>query len=239
VPLRTDIATALKAGGLLVAEHPGWLTRGSSDFDPYGVMCHHTAGPAQGDAPSLNVCINGRSDLPGPLANIVLARSGVCHVIAAGRANHAGAGSWQGVTGNRRYFGIEAENTGVGEPWPAGQVDAYVKACAVLLKLVGRDESWCVGHKEYAPTRKIDPAGLDMGWFRVQVKKAIAGEPSEDDMTQEEKVVLADGWVRDSYRRKNPAAALVETDVAYWVGILTSNPPQSTYGAVRDFILSH
>lgn len=235
---RTDIARALRAAGLLVVEHDGWTTRGNADFDPVAVMAHHTAGPAQGDAPSLNVCIKGRPDLPGPLCHVVLARSGVCHVIASGRANHAGTGSWKGESGNRRFFGIEAENTGRGEPWPAAQVDAFVRATAALLKLVGRDESWCAGHKEYAPGRKIDPANLDMGWFRVQVAKHLHPDPSEDDMTPEQKVVLADGWVRDSYRLRNerqPTIVVTEKDIAYWTGVLATG--QASHGAVRDTIV--
>ena len=118
MPRAPWLADALRAEGVKVVEEPGWRDRGSATFNPKGVICHHTAGPAKGDAPSLGVCINGRPGLPGPLCQIVLARSGTAHVIASGRANHAGLGGWRGLEGNTSVFGIEAENTGLGEPWP-------------------------------------------------------------------------------------------------------------------------
>ena len=58
----------LKAG-LKVATIDGWESRGSGDMgDIRGVICHHTAGPRQGNMPSLKTILNGRPDLPGPLA---------------------------------------------------------------------------------------------------------------------------------------------------------------------------
>jgi len=99
----------------------------------------------------------------------VLSRSGICYVIASGRANHAGKGSYRGLSGNSSVFGIEAENTGLGQAWPAVQLEAYYRCVAAMLSLAGRDESWCCGHKEWAPSRKIDPQGIDMNGFRFQV----------------------------------------------------------------------
>jgi hypothetical protein len=72
MPRALWIADALRAEGVTVVEEPGWRERGSATFMPKGVICHHTAGPARGDAPSLHTCIHGRSDLPGPLCQIVL-----------------------------------------------------------------------------------------------------------------------------------------------------------------------
>ena len=101
----------------------GWQNRGSST-NPSGVVCHHTASAAGGDHPALGTVINGRPDLNGPLCNVLLARNGDCYIIAAGTANHAGTGGWRGLSGNSSVLGIEAENNGVGEPWPAHQIDA-------------------------------------------------------------------------------------------------------------------
>jgi hypothetical protein len=39
-----------------------------------------------------------RPDLSGPLAQLCLGRDGAFYIIAAGRAYHAGAGNWQGVS---------------------------------------------------------------------------------------------------------------------------------------------
>jgi len=169
MPRALWLADALRAEGVTVEEHPGWKERGSATFNPKGVICHHTAGPARGDAPSLGICVNGRPDLPGPLCQIVLARSGKAIVIASGRANHAGPGGWRGLEGNTSVFGIEAENTGLGEPWPPVQYDAYVRCVAALCRRGGIAPGLVCGHKEWAPRRKIDPKGIDMVRFRADV----------------------------------------------------------------------
>jgi hypothetical protein len=175
----TWLPEILEDAGLKVAEQPGWRTRGRGDAGPIkGVMCRHTAGPAQGIMPSLGVITNGRSDLPGPLAQLGLGRDGTLFVVAAGRANHAGRGMWQGIsTGNASFIGIEAENTGrADDPWPAVQLDANRRAVAALLKKLGANAVMCCGHKEYAlpQGRKPDPS-FDMTEFRTQVAAIMAG----------------------------------------------------------------
>src|SRR5918992_4140221 len=102
MPRQTNLAEALRASGVDVREESGWQSRGKDSFNPRGVVCHHT-GPGRVDA-LLRLCIQGRSDLPGPLANVVLDPSGVAHVIAAGRANHAGPGRWKHLQGNSSVF---------------------------------------------------------------------------------------------------------------------------------------
>src|SRR6516225_4069832 len=170
----TWLAEVLEDAGLKVAEQPGWRTRGRGDVGIIrGVMCHHTAGPLNGIMPSLGIVTNGRPDLAGPLAQLCLGRDGTFFVVAAGRANHAGRGNWQGITtGNSSFIGIEAENTGntagpQADAWPEVQVDAYRRGVAALLKKIGADAIMCCGHKEYAlPTgRKSDPS-FDMSDFR-------------------------------------------------------------------------
>src|SRR6185503_4879149 len=92
----TWLPDALKNAGLKVSLVDGWENRGRGNIgNIFGVICHHTAGPKTGVMPSLNTLINGRSDLPGPLAQLGLGRDGTYFVIAAGRANHAGDGIWQ------------------------------------------------------------------------------------------------------------------------------------------------
>ena len=168
----TWLPQVLKDAGLKVATADGWVDRGHGDVDEIvGVICHHTAGPKIGNMPSLNTVINGRPDLPGPLAQLGLGRDGAYYVIAAGKAYHAGAGSWKGITtGNSSFIGIEAENTGLSNdtPWPEVQLDAYRRGVAAILKHLGKSEDFCAGHKEYAPGRKIDP-NFDMPAFRTAV----------------------------------------------------------------------
>jgi hypothetical protein len=179
MPFLTWLAEVLEDAGLRVAEQPGWRSRGRSEMGTVrGVMCHHTAGPANGIMPSLGIVTNGRSDLPGPLAQLCLGRDGTWFVVAAGRANHAGRGNWQGVTtGNSSFIGIEAENTGrPTDPWPEVQMDAYRRGAAALLTKIGANANMCCGHKEYAlPSgRKPDPT-FDMPEFRRQVAAIMGG----------------------------------------------------------------
>lgn len=175
----------LKRWGLKVEEKDGWRGRGRPyNFYPKGIICHHTASGSQsGNFASESVVTYGRSDLPGPLCQFLLGRDGTVMTIAAGYANHAGyGGPHAGIPenqGNTYTIGIEAENNGVGEKWSLAQVNAYYRLCAALLDWIGvSDVSKVFGHKEWAPGRKIDPAGLDMVKFRAQVKKALEDGPS-------------------------------------------------------------
>lgn len=168
------LPTVLKDAGQVVFEVDGWKARGHGDMGLVrGVLLHHTAGPLNGDCPSLKVVINGRPDLAGPLSQLFLCRSGHWHVVAAGKAWHAGAGSWRGITdGNSSFIGIEAENTGLAnDPWPSIQVQAYVVGVRALLKHIGAPADMAAGHKEYAlpAGRKTDPS-FDMEAFRVMVR---------------------------------------------------------------------
>lgn len=151
-----DIARRLRDFGLTVVEVSGWQSRGSSYFNPRGSVDHHTAGSSRGNAPSLGVVTYGRSGLPGPLCNVLVARDNTCFVVAAGRANHAGRGGWRGLSGNSSVYGVERENVGTGaEPW---RDDQHLVAGLVHAALIeGRAGAEMVAqHKEWAPRRKID-----------------------------------------------------------------------------------
>ncbi|MGP9490603.1 N-acetylmuramoyl-L-alanine amidase [Glutamicibacter sp. 287] len=168
----------LEARGLQVEYVPGWSTRGSSSFHPKGVMDHWTAGPKGSETrPSLNVVTYGRPGLPGPLCNVYLDRRGVAVVVAAGRANHAGYGSWKGRTGNTYFFGIEAEAANASD-WTDEMRDSYPLVNAALLDAINEDDaSWCVGHSEYALPRgrKIDINGYTMDDMREQTQTVLCG----------------------------------------------------------------
>jgi peptidoglycan hydrolase-like protein with peptidoglycan-binding domain len=119
----------------------------------------------------------GVKAVPGPLAQLGLGRDGTYFVIAAGRCNHAGSGSFQGVKdrGNQNFIGIEAENDGLpGDPWPDVQMEAYRRGVAAILAHLKKGSEFCVGHKEYAPVRKPDPS-FDMDAFRLSVDAIIKG----------------------------------------------------------------
>jgi peptidoglycan hydrolase-like protein with peptidoglycan-binding domain len=176
----TWLPGVLKAAGLKVALVDGWETRGRGEMGKVlGVLCHHTAGPKNGNMPSLGTIVKGRPDLPGPLAQLGLGRDGTFYIIAAGKCNHAGKGNWKGiVNGNTNLIGIEAENTGIANdtPWPAVQLDAYRRGVAAILKHIGRSAEFGAGHKEYAlpQGRKSDP-NFDMVAFRSSVAAIMNG----------------------------------------------------------------
>lgn len=188
----------LKDAGLKVGLVAGWDTRGSADFDgttPEGIMYHHTASlPSWGTHPALGICTNGRSDLPGPLCNILTPRTGDAfdvYVVASGRANHAGYGGPLGTvpvnSGNKYYLGDEVENAGTGaEAWSAELKDRLVVIHGAILRHLG----WPVtkgtlpGHKEWAPSRKIDPHPITMTDHRGAVTQWINEGGNEVDKVQ-------------------------------------------------------
>lgn len=179
MPMWSDLDRAFQGSGLTVkVGYNNWRNYGHGTPGPVeGVACHHTAGPASGDTPSLNTVIYGRSDLPGPLCNLYLSRSGEIYLVAAGIAYHAGdtLSSWQD---NNSAIGIEAEATGV-SPWPEDQYDAYARMCACLASYYHLPVSHVVGHKEICdpPGRKIDP-NFDMNAFRGHVSSG-GGVPAQ------------------------------------------------------------
>lgn len=178
---QTILPRALAARGLIVETVPGWETRGSSSFSPGGAICHWTAGPRRSlTRPSLNICVNGRSDLPGPLANVYLDRNGVAVVLAAGKANHAGNGNWRGLTHNGQLFGTEAEAADSTDFTTAQRV-AYPKVNAAYGDIGGFDESMVAGHSEFALPRgrKQDINGYTMDDMRSAVRAVRAGKTDE------------------------------------------------------------
>lgn len=175
--LLTDLADACRASGLPVTEVAGWASRGRGQMTAVRtVVCHHTAGPATGDFPSLQVVRDGRTGLPGPLSHLGLGRTGRVYVIAAGLCSHTGV-TFQPDQGNRFAIGIEAEATGTA-PWPRVQLDAYAALCAALTLHYRLGVDRVLGHREIAAPagRKIDP-NFDMDEFRRTVARL-----REDDM---------------------------------------------------------
>jgi hypothetical protein len=192
-----DLADVLRAAGLTVHEMDGWQFRaresqGYRQEDPVGIIVHHTASNPQndglGDARILTLECDVR-----PMANLYLDRQGAFWVCAAGATNTNGKGGPLGPlpkdSANSRVIGIEAGNTGVGEPWPEAMQDAYVRGVAALAGAYRIDIAHIYSHHEWAPNRKIDPAGpsrfgsvnanhsWDMGQFRAAVAAARGAPP--------------------------------------------------------------
>lgn len=181
----TNLADIARNAGLKVVEQPGWKTRGHGQMTAVRtILCHHTAGSANGNSPSLGVVQNGRAGLAGPLSHFVLGRDGTVFVVAAGLCWHAGVVK-NSDQDNYHAIGIEAEATGLAS-WPEVQMVAYAKLCKALCKAFGLSTSRVLGHKEAcSPTgRKIDP-NFDMNAFRARVA-SVGINPEDDDMTPQE-----------------------------------------------------
>lgn len=187
----TDLADQLRARGLTVVEVPGWKTRGYAGWGLYGVrgvLHHHTATGraafASSNMPTLNLLVNGRSDLPGPLCNLGFGRDGTVYVIAAGWANHAGRGHAAGIpadSGNGWLVGIEAESSGVPPyDWTPDQLRVwpYLGAAieAAYLMALPPDMRLQLGHREYSSEGKIDPAGVSMDELRASINRVLDGK---------------------------------------------------------------
>lgn len=173
------LVKVLRDAGLKVIEVDGWETRGSADYAPEGLIAHDTGSSSVNttDAGEIRVMIEGRPDLPPPIAQVYLSRTGTWHVVTSGQSNHVRTG-WAGPfrgLGNHRLLGIEAQHAD-GEPWAPTQYDSYVRGVAAILAHTG----WptVAGHKEHQPGAKVDPS-FNMDRFRRDVAAAMNG----DDMS--------------------------------------------------------
>lgn len=189
--LPDNTATLLRAAGLDVVEITGWRGRTRpGPFAPVGVLNHHTGSRAQGWTLAKELAyakwlfLTGRSDLPAPLCQIALGRSGRVYLGAAGRANHAGtakaSGSVAAGDGNARYIGIEWMLSGT-EEIPAKMRVAGVRLNAVLTEKITKTSVQTIScHYQTSVTGKWDigdPNGvpfkghmvLDVAKFREAV----------------------------------------------------------------------
>lgn len=194
--LMDDLADVLRRAGLSVEEVEGWKRRqrggaGYSSARPLGIIIHHTASPKKWD---------GRRDVDymtfecenKPLANLYLDRRGRWWVLAAGATNTNGKGGpWRTLPengANSRVLGIEAGNDGVGESWPEVMQDAYVRGVAALAEAYRIPTDHVLSHREWAPARKVDPAGPSRftpskgsrSWDMARFRAAVAerrGQP--------------------------------------------------------------
>jgi hypothetical protein len=150
----------------------------------HGVMIHHTV--TNGSARTVELCREGRPDLPGPLCHGVITKDGTLHLVGYGRANHAGLGdddvlraviaekalphdNEANTDGNRHFYGFECENLGDGEdPWPQAQLETIEKVAAAICRHHGWSERSVIGHLEWQPG-KVDPRGFTMNWLRARV----------------------------------------------------------------------
>jgi N-acetyl-anhydromuramyl-L-alanine amidase AmpD len=194
---QTWLADELRAGGCKVKTYQGWKERGrpssTFEFDPFGLLLHHTGAHTtmSNPAPSIGTCIHGTSKLEGPLAQVMIGRDGLCHLIAAGRANHAGTNDGVGSgpipfgDGNKQMIGFEIDYSG-SQDMSDDQYAAVMMASAVVLRHFDTDEKHVRGHKETSKAGKWDP-GRDgslspeyrMDDIRADIAKVLRGEEIE------------------------------------------------------------
>lgn len=219
----SDAAVAdLRALGVSVVDVDGFETRGRpSWFEPGGTTCHHTADQSYGtDYGILWLVQDGRSDLNGPLAQWGLGRRGTVYRIAIGTANHAGPGSWDGLSGNASQWGIEAANDGIGEPWPEVQLRSYRLLVAALARHTPHSTARISMHREWARsagTGKIDPTGIDGDTFRAEVAALIANGPEEDDLNQDQANTLT--YIAQAVTDLKEKFVGGQDDGDFWAGI--------------------
>lgn len=175
------LADVLRAAGLKVVEEGAWEQRGLAyESSLLGVVIHETQGATNStERGEINVLINGRVGLSGPIAQLFLGKDGTWHAIASGRCNQVKTG-WAGPMtgyGNSRSFGIEAHHS-VSEDWADKpvQYNSYVRGVAAICNHLGWDpDSKVIGHKEHQPGDKSDPE-FNMNRFRADVKAVMEGD---------------------------------------------------------------
>jgi hypothetical protein len=181
-----DLDDWLRDAGLDVRTWDGWLTnsRGSGGFDDiYGLVAHHDVS-AVGGATDTSCRYAWEVHQYRPVGNTFLGRDGEWVIGAAGAANTQGKGGpfrcSRGTVpldqGNRYMFATEGCNNGQGEPWGVEQQRAYARGFAAIIvglrtkgaynaatgqykQIVLDPLQDVIAHFEWAPTRKIDPAG--------------------------------------------------------------------------------
>lgn len=199
----TSALAAFKAEGLKIQEVRSWEDHNRNHkgaWGPvHGIMIHHTV--TSKDAGSVDLCYDGRSDLPGPLCHGVGETTGRISLVGWGRANHAGLGdddvlsavinetalpkpNEQSVDGNARFYGLEVVNLGNGDDiYQWEQYEAAVRFAAALCRKHKWNERSVIGHKEWT-NQKVDPRGpvegegqFTMAMFREDVR-ACLGKPA-------------------------------------------------------------
>lgn len=178
VPWRNIVALMPASERSKVVYEKGFETRGAAVLTPIGQMCHWTAGSPSVSRPfpSLSICINGRgqpSPVPGPLCNALIGYDGSIHIIASGRANHAGVGDKNLLTTLRDHkdlngspgrdsggsggllIGYEIEFNGLGTFSPAEITSVTSMIRATAIHYGWKPEQTTIDHARWT-RRKVD-----------------------------------------------------------------------------------
>ena len=163
-----ELADVLRGAGVAVEEVDGWpyRARSGAGFPASGPVGDHRpphrirAGDGRARRrPVHDARLRRQADgepLPRPWRPLVGLRGGGHE---HQRQGWPAAARCPQDSANSRVIGIEAGNNGVGEPWPDAMQDSYVAGVAALAAAYGIDPAHVYAHHEWAPGRKIDPAG--------------------------------------------------------------------------------
>ena len=157
-----------------VCDHPGAEVRVSPNFGarrrgakPSIILLHYT-GMESGPAAEAWLC-NPESEVS---CHYIVHEDGriVQMVHEAGRAWHAGQGSWQGRSDiNSASIGIEIVNPGHAfdyPDFPDAQIDAVIELCLGISGRHAIRSEMVLAHSDTSPGRKIDP-GEKFPWRRL------------------------------------------------------------------------
>ena len=179
-------ADAIRSQGVTVEEVSGWKTAvppsntggasiNPSSYLPSVIVVHATATPSRsGEFPTRNTVINGNGDIPGPLYNIGVSRSGSrVYMFAANVTRNAGIGQHNGISGNENTIGLVFENDNSGEPLAPQAITTMAKVAAIICAYTGIPVSNVVSHDEWT-TRKTDPNAIaNFETFRDRVRDRL------------------------------------------------------------------
>lgn len=199
------IIERVRSYGVQVQVMSGHENRGGTFIVvPTRVFDHHDASSRKsGEWGALGLILDGTPrGIPGPLSNAQVARclDNVPKIawVADGTCSHAGLGGPVGDLplndANRRAYGVEKANDGIGEPYTAAAMYAAKALFHAMAVECGEiPESFPIGHKEWTD-RKSDPV-YDMNAMRREVG---AFTPGDDDMPSA-KEVADEIWTRPVY----------------------------------------
>lgn len=175
----------------------GWETRtASGDYQPEGLVLHHTAGPH--DKPGMRRAPSLEHIVPSNLSQLYVDFDGRWYVVAARKSSHCGWGVFDVVTrlrrglppagdakdvyppgiqlgtawGNEFFVGIEVESPGDGTPWPVEQYRSVLDGLTLIFRHYGWNADRLVGHREWT-ARKIDPLPLSMPDVRADLAERL------------------------------------------------------------------
>lgn len=180
------------------------------NFGPvFGFGVHHTGDDAP-DGLDHKVIRDGRSDLPGPLAQFGINDSGVVDVFTYLRANHFGGGDprvlaavkaenydkyppkttkHQGspgaVDGNDAFYGEECYYSG-GHKMTDGQYESAILVPTAICDFYGWSAKAVIGHKEWSDY-KVDPGGYDMAAIRLDIQTRLDEGPEGEKEDKDKK----------------------------------------------------